>query len=132
MIIRSGIGLALAHFANYFVVDLFSFILVRVFQGVMAGFGPASIVLVGTNTPEKHVGYALDVISTSTAAGGIIGPLVGGVLSHWMCLRACFVASGLTMRSVPTSSCLDDEPDITTKRWKYIKSTVDKWLSDLL
>ncbi|OPH52988.1 MFS transporter [Paenibacillus ferrarius] len=95
MLIRSGVGLALAHFANFFVYDLFSFIVVRIFQGIMAGFSPASIALVGTNTPEKHVGYALGVISTSTAAGGILGPLAGGVLSHWMGLRECFVASGI-------------------------------------
>ncbi|UKS29972.1 MFS transporter [Paenibacillus sp. HWE-109] len=95
MLIRSGVGLALAHFANFFVYDLFSFLLVRIFQGVMAGFSPASIALVGTNTPEKHVGYALGVISTSTAAGGIIGPLAGGVLSQWLGLRECFIASGV-------------------------------------
>lgn len=95
MLIRSGIGLAMAHFANYFVHDPYMFILVRIFQGFMAGFSPASIALVGTNTPEKHVGYALGVISTSAAAGGILGPLAGGVLSHWMGLRECFVASGL-------------------------------------
>lgn len=94
-LIRSGIGLSLAHFANYFVHDPISFIIVRIFQGLMAGFSPASIALIGTNTPEKHVGYALGVISTSSAAGGIIGPLVGGILSHWMGVRACFVASGL-------------------------------------
>ncbi|MCY9656562.1 MFS transporter [Paenibacillus chondroitinus] len=95
MLIRSGIGLALAHFANYFVHDPYSFMIVRIFQGLMAGFSPASIALVGTNTPEKHVGYALGVISTATAAGGILGPLAGGVLSHWLGLRACFVVSGL-------------------------------------
>ncbi|BFT70835.1 MFS transporter [Paenibacillus sp. P36] len=95
MLIRSGIGLALAHFANYFVHDPYSFMIVRIFQGLMAGFSPASIALVGTNTPEKHVGYALGVISTSTAAGGILGPLAGGVLSHWLGLRACFIVSGL-------------------------------------
>jgi len=95
MLVRSGIGLGLAHLANYFVYDLFTFILVRIFQGFMAGFGPASIALVGTNTPIKHVGYALGIISTATAAGGILGPLAGGVLSHWVGLRGCFIASGV-------------------------------------
>ncbi|WP_246316938.1 MFS transporter [Paenibacillus agri] len=95
MLIRSGAGLAIAHMANYFVHDPYMFIAVRIFQGLMAGFTPASITLVGTNTPEKHVGYALGVISTSTAAGGILGPLVGGVLSHWIGLRGCFIASGV-------------------------------------
>ncbi|QHT64141.1 multidrug efflux MFS transporter [Paenibacillus lycopersici] len=95
MLVRSGIGLGIAHLANYFVHDPYTFILVRIFQGLMAGFGPTSMALVGTNTPEKHVGYALGVISTSTAAGGIIGPLAGGILSHWAGLRGCFIASGV-------------------------------------
>ncbi|MFD0670004.1 MFS transporter [Cohnella sp. GCM10027633] len=95
MLVRSGVGLALAHFANYFVFDPYTFILVRIFQGVMAGFSPAAYTLLGTNTPEKHVGYALGVISTSGAAGGILGPLFGGALSQWVGLRGCFVASGI-------------------------------------
>ncbi|SFE87946.1 Predicted arabinose efflux permease, MFS family [Paenibacillus algorifonticola] len=95
MLVRSGVGLGAAHVANYFVHDPYTFIVVRIFQGVMAGFTPASLALVGTNTPEKHVGYALGVISTSTAAGGIVGPLVGGVLSQWIGLRECFIASGI-------------------------------------
>ncbi|MEK8131533.1 MFS transporter [Paenibacillus filicis] len=94
MLIRSGVGLAVAHLANYFVHDPYMFIAVRVFQGLMAGFSPASVALVGTNTPEKHVGYALGVISTATAAGSILGPLAGGVVSHWIGLRGCFLVSG--------------------------------------
>ncbi|SFB50065.1 Predicted arabinose efflux permease, MFS family [Cohnella sp. OV330] len=95
MLVRSGVGLGLAHLANYFVYDPFSFILVRIFQGLMAGFSPAALTLVGSRTPEKHVGYALGVISTSTAAGGILGPLAGGALAHWVGLRGCFIASGV-------------------------------------
>ncbi|MUT68121.1 MFS transporter [Paenibacillus sp. NEAU-GSW1] len=95
MLIRSGAGLAAAHFLNYFVQDPFTFMAVRIFQGFMAGFSPAAITLVGANTPEKHVGYALGVISTSTAAGGILGPLAGGILSQWVGLRGCFIASGI-------------------------------------
>ncbi|WP_339236723.1 MFS transporter [Paenibacillus sp. FSL R5-0517] len=95
MLVRSGVGLGIAHLANFFVYDPYTFIAVRVFQGLMAGFHPASITLIGTNTPEKHVGYALGVISTASAAGGILGPLAGGVLSHWIGLRGCFIASAV-------------------------------------
>ncbi|THF75343.1 MFS transporter [Cohnella fermenti] len=97
MLIRSGIGLGLAYIANVFVFDLISFLAVRVFQGIMAGFYPASMTLVGTNTPEKHVGYALGIMSTSTAAGSIVGPLAGGLVSQWIGLRGCFVLSGVFM-----------------------------------
>ncbi|MCF7756706.1 MFS transporter [Paenibacillus xylanexedens] len=95
MLVRSGVGLGIAHLANFFVYDPYTFIAVRVFQGLMAGFHPASITLIGTNTPEKQVGYALGVISTASAAGGILGPLAGGVLSHWVGLRGCFIASAV-------------------------------------
>ncbi|MFC5449322.1 MFS transporter [Paenibacillus aestuarii] len=95
MLIRSGIGLGLAHLANYLVHDPYSFILVRVFQGLMAGFSPLSVAFVGSNTPDKHVGSALGIISTATAAGSILGPLAGGLCSHWFGLRECFIVSGL-------------------------------------
>ncbi|MDR6718454.1 MULTISPECIES: MFS transporter [Paenibacillus] len=95
MLVRSGVGLGIAHLANFFVYDPYTFIAVRVFQGLMAGFHPASITLIGTNTPDKQVGYALGVISTASAAGGILGPLAGGVLSHWIGLRGCFIASAV-------------------------------------
>lgn len=50
MLVRSGVGLGIAHLANFFVYDPYTFIAVRVFQGLMAGFHPASITLIGTNT----------------------------------------------------------------------------------
>jgi DHA1 family multidrug resistance protein-like MFS transporter len=97
MLIRSGFSLSAAYFANYFVHDPYIFILVRMLQGLMAGYIPASIALIATNTPEKQAGYALGVMSTAGAAGGIIGPLVGGVLSHWIGTRECFVVSGFVV-----------------------------------
>ncbi|MDN4599612.1 hypothetical protein P5G61_00105 [Paenibacillus sp. F6_3S_P_1C] len=54
----------------------------------MAGFDLTSITLIGTNTPEKHAGYALDVI---LHISGYRGPLLGGLLSHWIGLRMSVV-----------------------------------------
>jgi DHA1 family multidrug resistance protein-like MFS transporter len=50
---------------------------------------------VATNTPEKHVGYALGIISTSNAAASVIGPLLGGVISHMIGPRDTFFIAGL-------------------------------------
>lgn len=93
MLIRSGYSLAVLYILNYLVTDPYLFIVLRVFQGLLAGFVPASIALVATNTPDKHVGYALGVISTAGAAGGIIGPLVGGFVSHVWGNREAFLFS---------------------------------------
>jgi DHA1 family multidrug resistance protein-like MFS transporter len=97
MLIRSGFSLSVMYFATFFVHDPYVFLIVRIFQGLLAGFVPASIALIATNTPEKEVGYALSVMSTASAAGGVIGPLVGGVVSHWVGNRESFLLSGLVV-----------------------------------
>ncbi|RTE02085.1 MFS transporter [Paenibacillus whitsoniae] len=97
MLIRSGFSLSVCYFINYFVHDPYTFILVRILQGLMAGYIPSSLALISTNTPEKHVGYALGIMSTATAAGGILGPLAGGMLSHWVGIRECFLVSGFVV-----------------------------------
>ncbi|TGV22955.1 MFS transporter, partial [Mesorhizobium sp. M00.F.Ca.ET.186.01.1.1] len=58
MLIRSGFSLALLYFLTYFITDPYLFLVLRVFQGLLAGYVPAAIALVATNTPEKNVGYA--------------------------------------------------------------------------
>lgn len=97
MLIRSGFSLALLYFLTYFITDPYLFIILRIFQGLLAGYVPASIALVGTNTPEKDVGYALGVMATAGATGSIIGPLVGGFVSHLWGNREAFIFSGFVV-----------------------------------
>ncbi len=59
-------------------------------EGLLAGFVPSAIALVATNTPEAHAGYALGIMATSGATGGIVGPLIGGVVSHLWGNREAF------------------------------------------
>jgi DHA1 family multidrug resistance protein-like MFS transporter len=94
MLIRSGFSLSALYFATFFVHDPYVFLGVRILQGLLAGFVPASIALVATNTPEKEVGYALGIMSTAGAAGSVIGPLVGGFVSNWVGNREAFLVSG--------------------------------------
>lgn len=93
MLIRSGYSLAVLYLVTFFVHDPYVFLLVRVCQGLLAGYVPASIALVATNTPEEKSGYALGVMATASASGGIIGPLVGGVVSHLTSNREAFLFS---------------------------------------
>lgn len=97
MLLRSGYSLAALYFVNYFVTDPYWFLVLRVFQGLLAGYVPASIALVGTNTPDKHVGYALGIMSTAAATGGIVGPLIGGFVSHLFGNREAFLFSGVVV-----------------------------------
>jgi len=93
MLIRSGFSLAGLYVLNYFVHDPYWFLVVRVLQGLLAGFVPAAIAMVATNTPEDKTGYALSIMSTAGATGSIIGPLIGGVVSYYSGNRNAFLFS---------------------------------------
>jgi DHA1 family multidrug resistance protein-like MFS transporter len=84
-------------FCYFFCTRPLYFLIVRIFQGLLAGFVPASIALIATNTPEKEVGYALSVMSTASAAGSVIGPLIGGLVSHLIGNRESFLLSGIVV-----------------------------------
>lgn len=101
MMIRSGLSFSILYFLTYFVQDPYQLLGVRLLNGLFAGYIPAAIALVATNTPEKHLGYSLGIMSTANAAGSILGPLIGGFLSHWLGNRNTFlVSSGLTFISL--------------------------------
>ncbi|MEF3306886.1 MFS transporter [Paenibacillus sp. GYB003] len=96
MMLRAGICLSFCYFL-YFIVDgPYELIGARILEGLLAGYIPSAIALIATNTPEKHMGYALGVISTSSAAASVIGPLLGGIVSHMIGPRDTFaLASGM-------------------------------------
>ncbi len=95
MLIRSGFSLAALYLLNYFVHDPYIFLIVRVLQGLLAGFVPAAIAMVATNTPEDKTGYALSIMSTAGATGSILGPLIGGVVSYYSGNRNAFLFSAV-------------------------------------
>ncbi|UOF92244.1 MFS transporter [Fodinisporobacter ferrooxydans] len=96
MIIRAGIGLIVTYGLGAFVQTPWELLGVRVLHGLVSGFVPGSIALVATNTPEKHMGWSLGMMATASSTGGILGPLVGGILSHLFSIRASFlIASAL-------------------------------------
>jgi DHA1 family multidrug resistance protein-like MFS transporter len=133
MLIRSGFSLAALYLLNYFVHDPYVFLIVRVLQGLLAGFVPAAIAMVATNTPEDRTGYALSIMSTAGATGSIIGPLIGGVVSYYTGNRNAFLFSaGIVLvsaliatffakeqvidRSAPRSHVRDDIKEAASNR----------------
>ncbi|MFD1676205.1 MFS transporter [Alicyclobacillus fodiniaquatilis] len=95
MIIRAGIALGLIYFLTAFVTNPYELLILRVMQGLLSGYIPGAIALVGTSTPENKIGYALAMISTATSSGGIIGPLLGGGISKLLDNRMAFGSAGV-------------------------------------
>ncbi|MDQ1913814.1 MFS transporter [Paenibacillus sp. GD4] len=95
MMLRAGLCLSLAYFLYFLVQTPYEMLFARILEGLLAGYIPSAIALVATQTPEKHVGYALGIISTAGASASVIGPLLGGVVSHWAGPRETFFVAGV-------------------------------------
>ncbi|MCS0543608.1 MFS transporter, partial [Aeromonas veronii] len=94
MIVRAGFALFLVYTLMAFVTKPYQILGLRIMQGLLSGFIPGSIALVGTNTPTKIVGYALSMISSAAATGMILGPLLGGGLAELWGNRWAFASAG--------------------------------------
>jgi MFS family permease len=96
MTIRATFGLALAQILIGFSQDINQLFIARMIQGGLSGFLPAAMALIASNTPEEKTGYALGMLQSSTAAGTVLGPLLGGMIADFFSFRAVFfVVAGL-------------------------------------
>ena len=96
MTIRATFGLAIAQVLIGFSQDINQLFIARMLQGGLSGFLPAAMALIASNTPEEKTGYALGILQSSTAAGTVLGPLLGGVIADFLSFRAVFfVVAGL-------------------------------------
>lgn len=90
MTIRAIFGLAIAQIIIGFSANINQLFIGRLLQGGLSGFLPAAMALIASNTPEEKTGYALGVLQSSTAAGTVLGPLFGGLISDFFSFRAVF------------------------------------------
>lgn len=90
MALRAVFGLAAAQILVGFTQDVTQLFIARMLQGALSGFLPAAMALIASNTPKEKTSYALGVLQSSTAAGTVIGPLIGGVISDFIGFREVF------------------------------------------
>lgn len=94
MILRAGIGMSVVIACMGLVQNVWQLLLIRMLQGVFAGFISNSNALVATETPKTNSGQALGTIASATTAGTLLGPLVGGALTSIFSYRITFMITG--------------------------------------
>ena len=94
MAIRSACLLALTYTLGGFVQTPFQLFLVRMLQGVAAGLWPALLSIMSSNCPQQKLGLSMGILQGAMTAGGVIGPLMGGVLAQYLGMRTSFYMGG--------------------------------------
>lgn len=80
------------------VTQMWQIVILRGLQGIFTGTVTAALAFVASNTPGKHLSYAIGFLSSSTFLGYAIGPIIGGVVAEWFGYRVSFfVGAGLMM-----------------------------------
>lgn len=129
MTVRAVLGLAIAQVLVGFSQNVTQLFIARLVQGLLSGFLPAAMALVAANTPKEKTGYALGLLQSATAAGTVLGPLVGGLFSDLIGFRGVFfiVAGILTITGLAVIMFVTEEKNNNEKNehtfidnWKYL------------
>ncbi|UUZ80026.1 MFS transporter [Paenibacillus sp. P26] len=94
MLLRSGFGMAVVMTLMGLAQTPWHLFLLRMLNGVISGFVPASVSLMSAGTPKDKMGVAMGTLQSGSVAGSILGPLFGGVLAEWIGFRPIFFITG--------------------------------------
>ncbi|KAF9119978.1 hypothetical protein BGX30_003475 [Mortierella sp. GBA39] len=95
MLLRSGFGMAIVIVLMGFARNPWELLLLRLLNGTISGFNPASISLVSSTTPKERMGFAMGIMQSGSVAGTILGPLIGGGLADLIGFRPIFYIIGM-------------------------------------
>ncbi len=90
MVVRAMLGLSLANFLMGFAQSAPQLLILRLFQGILSGFVAPSLALMASCAPKEKIGQTLGTLQAALVTGITVGPLLGGVLAHFMGYRPIF------------------------------------------
>jgi DHA1 family multidrug resistance protein-like MFS transporter len=126
MTVRAVLGLAIAQVLVGLSQNVTQLFLARLVQGLLSGFLPAAMALVASNTPKEKTGYALGLLQSATAAGTVLGPLLGGLISDLLGFRSVFfIVAGLLIVTGLTVIILVTEEKSSVEKSDH--SFIDNW-----
>lgn len=106
MIIRASFLLAITYFLGGIVRTPFELFLVRAFQGIASGLWPACLVMMSACVPKNKIGISMGLMQSANICGGIIGPLLGGILATDFGMRNSFYVGAVALSLITVTTIL--------------------------
>lgn len=97
MAMRASLLISISYLLGGIVTSPEQLVLVRIFQGFAAGLWPMDLAIMTLYAPRERLGFSLGILQGTLTAGGVIGPLLGGVLAEAFGMRASFYIGGLAL-----------------------------------
>ena len=118
MAIRASLLLSVSYFLGGIVTTPLQLTFMRMFQGFASGLWPMELAIMTIYAPPQKLGICLGIclgiMQGALTAGGIIGPLFGGVLAELFGMRmSFFLASGALFLNFIVLVFFIKEPDLS-------------------
>lgn len=97
MMLRANFACALCLALMAFAPNVQYLVFIRFLIGIFSGTVTASMILIASNTPCRHRGFALGTVSSAAYSGMMGGTFLGGVIADSFGFRSAFFASGFTL-----------------------------------
>ncbi|YCH30175.1 MFS transporter [Erwinia sp. D4-22] len=112
MLIRASLGMAVAMALIGMAHAPWQLVALRLLAGLLGGYASGSTILIASQTPKAHTGWALGMLSSGIMAGNVAGPLIGGFLPPLIGIRATFWLAGavIFLAFIATSLLLKEAP----------------------
>ena len=118
MAVRAAALLAISYGLGGIVQNEWQLLAMRAFQGFAAGLWPACLAILSSSVPKTKLGFALGTMQGGLTAGGVIGPLVGGILAEAFGMRATFFLGAAALLTITVLIILRSRNPKTTSAAK--------------
>lgn len=104
MLLRTAAGMGIVIILLSCVTNIWQIIILRLCQGLFDGYTPSVIALIAAETPLEERSVVISKLSTGYIIGGLMGPLIGGVLATIFSIRMTFFITGIILLCVAFTS----------------------------
>ncbi len=112
MMLRSSSLLFICYLIGGMVTTPWQLFGMRALQGFAAGLWPACLAMLSAYVPKEKLGISMGLMQSANICGGIVGPLLGGILASTFGMRNSFFvsAAGLSLITILTIIFIKEPP----------------------